>query len=98
MNSIGVSGRTLECSVGGLVVPPGKASIDDLIRSADNLMYQAKLRGACIQLGIATEVRSAEHGRARAGARMLRTPARGGKKPAVERRASSAGYVTKQAS
>jgi len=43
-------GVLIRCSVGALVVPPGKMDMDELVRRADNLMYQAKMRGACLQL------------------------------------------------
>jgi len=66
MNSIPAEWGTLNCSVGGLAAPPGEASIDDLVRSADNLMYEAKQRGAGLQLGVASDVRRAAVGRARA--------------------------------
>lgn len=65
MNSIPAEGGNLNCSVGGLIVPPGEASIDDLVRSADNLMYEAKQRGACLQLGMASEIRGPAISRAR---------------------------------
>jgi diguanylate cyclase (GGDEF)-like protein len=53
MNAIAYLGGTLKCSVGGLLVPPGESSIDDLVRRGDKLMYEAKLRGAALQLGVA---------------------------------------------
>src|SRR5690606_37001797 len=65
MNSTPAESGKLNCSVGGLTVPPGEASIDDLVRSADNLMYEAKQRGACLQLGMASEVRRPAVSRAR---------------------------------
>lgn len=55
MNSVTVDSGTLKCSAGGLVVPPGEASIDYLVRSADSLMYEAKLRGASLQVGTAPD-------------------------------------------
>lgn len=98
MNGIGAEGRTLKCSVGGLIVPPGHASVDDLVRSADNLMYQAKLRGACLQLDIASRVEPIAGGRARVKPRMLIARVRGGKKITVERRVGSVGRATEPAS
>jgi diguanylate cyclase (GGDEF)-like protein len=53
MNGVTVESGLLKCSVGGLIVPPGEASIDYLVRSADSLMYEAKLRGASLQVGTA---------------------------------------------
>jgi GGDEF domain-containing protein len=48
LNMASAADSGLKCSVGDLVVPPGHASMDDLVRSADNLMYEAKLAGlAC---------------------------------------------------
>lgn len=91
MNNISAESRTLNCSVGGLAAPPGEASIDDLVRSADNLMYEAKQRGAGLQLGIASDVRRAAVGRARATPRSTRVAAKpGGIK---ERRADPASMV-----
>jgi diguanylate cyclase (GGDEF)-like protein len=47
MNAIAArDGAPLRCSVGALAVPPGERSIDDLVRLADGLMYEAKLAGA----------------------------------------------------
>jgi diguanylate cyclase (GGDEF)-like protein len=54
MNSASdTDGALIRCSLGALVVPPGPMEIDELVRHADNLMYQAKLRGACLQVGAA---------------------------------------------
>ena len=54
MNRIAArDGAPLRCSVGALAVPPGARSIDELVRHADDLMYRAKLRGACLELAIA---------------------------------------------
>ncbi|MXP41104.1 diguanylate cyclase [Altererythrobacter soli] len=55
MNGVTVESGPLKCSVGGLIVPPGEASMDSLVRSADGLMYEAKLRGASLQLGTALD-------------------------------------------
>jgi diguanylate cyclase (GGDEF)-like protein len=87
MNSIPSGRRNLSCSVGGLVVPPGEASIDDLVRSADNLMYEAKLRGACLQLGNASGVLHPAVGRARAPSPMSSIDVLTRKKNTVDRRA-----------
>lgn len=85
MNVIPSKGGRLRCSVGGLVVPPGRATLDDLVRSADNLMYEAKLRGACLQLGIASGVERAATDHAGFASRDERT--RGSNGHAVDRRA-----------
>jgi diguanylate cyclase (GGDEF)-like protein len=54
MNSASdADGTPIRCSLGALVVPPGRMEIDELVRRADNLMYQAKLRGAGLQVGAA---------------------------------------------
>jgi len=61
----------LRCSLGALVVPPGAMKMDDLLRAADNLMYEAKERGAGLQVREAEGHRSmAAKGRARKSARM----------------------------
>lgn len=65
VNRISAGHGNLKCSVGGLVVPSGEASMDDLVKSADNLMYEAKVRGACLQMGIASHVVRPALGRAR---------------------------------
>ena len=93
MNEIAVDGETLECSVGGLIVPPGEASLDELVLGADNLMYEAKLRGASLQTGVAFAVRPLTRRRARVTSRRSggRSPA--GKGIAVERRAGPAGEL-----
>jgi diguanylate cyclase (GGDEF)-like protein len=51
MNDVQTDHGKLNCSVGGLVVPPGRTSMDQLVLSADDLMYRAKLLGACLQIG-----------------------------------------------
>jgi diguanylate cyclase (GGDEF)-like protein len=57
MNAVrGARGQHLRCSVGTIVVPPGRLSIDELVRRADNLMYQAKLRGAALEIAVASDV------------------------------------------
>lgn len=48
------------CSLGALVVPPGRLSLDDLVRRADSLMYAAKQRGAGLELGEAADVEPIE--------------------------------------
>jgi len=88
VNDISAGRSILKCSVGGLIVPPGDASMDDLVRSADNLMYEAKLRGACLQLGIASHVERPAPGRARARSRGSAWGLSGKESP-VERRAES---------
>ena len=93
MNGITFEGGTLRCSVGGLVVPPGQAFVDDLVRSADNLMYEAKLRGACVQIGLASQFRLMARGRARAKSRKSTAWAFGAKRIASERRVDPAGYA-----
>jgi GGDEF domain-containing protein len=93
MNNIAFEGETLKCSVGGLVVPPGQASVDDLVRSADNLMYEAKLRGACVQIGLASQVQPMAPGRARAKSRKSSARVFGAKRIAFERRADPIGYA-----
>jgi diguanylate cyclase (GGDEF)-like protein len=89
MNAIRVAGgRHLRCSVGTIVVPPGRLSIDELVRRADNLMYQAKLRGASLELAVASDVKAGSvAGRARQLARLPATASQTRKGPA-ERRAS----------
>lgn len=74
MNGIpAASGGNLRCSVGALLVPPGRLSIDELVRRADNLMYAAKLRSACLEIAVASDVDAAGTvGRARY---FSRTPA-----------------------
>jgi diguanylate cyclase (GGDEF)-like protein len=72
MNSLPVEdGAVLRCSVGALIVPPGKMDVDTLVRLADTQMYAAKTRGACLQMLVAdNEARAAKSGRARKNARM----------------------------
>jgi GGDEF domain-containing protein len=89
VNMVPFGDRNLKCSVGGLVVPPGDASMDDLVKRADNLMYEAKLRGAGLQMGIASQVERPALGRARS---RLRNSVWGlsEKRVPVERRAEDA--------
>jgi len=93
MNRITTEDGNLNCSVGGLVVPPGNALVDDLVRSADGLMYEAKLRGACLQLGIASDVERPSLGRARAMSRISSSWVLAGKSRVVDRRAASKTFV-----
>lgn len=90
MNAIrGADGEYLRCSVGTIVVPPGRLSIDELVRRADNLMYQAKLRGASLELAVASDVNlPLAQGRARRAARSAAEPLASIRKGAAERRAS----------
>lgn len=90
MNKIASGESILRCSVGGLLIPPGRVSVDDLVRGADNLMYEAKLRGACLQIGLAANVKPT--GRARAKPRMWSTRAPRRTKIAFERRAITTDY------
>lgn len=54
MNSVEIaSGGKVRCSVGALVLKPGPRSIDREIRSADELMYEAKCRGSSLVVGTA---------------------------------------------
>lgn len=91
MNQITAGGRTLKCSVGGLVVPPGHTSVDELVRSADNLMYKAKLRGASLQMALASNVQPT--GRARAASRSSSSRVLGQRNGATERRAATTDHV-----
>ena len=50
MNNVQTENGTLDCSAGGLAVPPGFVTLDELLQRADYLMYTAKLRGAGLQL------------------------------------------------
>jgi diguanylate cyclase (GGDEF)-like protein len=83
----GGHGRTVRCSVGALLVPPGPMEIDELVRQADDLMYRAKQRGACLEIECAAQCgRPATAGRARAVPRALAPIAVSAAKPARERR------------
>ncbi|MXP29450.1 diguanylate cyclase [Porphyrobacter algicida] len=93
MNAIDVEGCPLKCSVGALVVPPGAVAVDELVRRADHLMYEAKLRGACLQLGIASQVEPAVQAGARATPRILNVWSQGDGKVAIERRSNSASHL-----
>jgi diguanylate cyclase (GGDEF)-like protein len=84
-------GEGLRCSVGGLLVPPGAFAIDDLVRQADELMYQAKLRGACLELAVASATGPvARPGGARARPRPAEPASRLVDKPFGERRGPAA--------
>ena len=61
----------LHCSVGALIVPPGEMKIDHLVRLADTLMYEAKQRGAGLQIEAAeSNGQTAVSGRARKASRV----------------------------
>jgi diguanylate cyclase (GGDEF)-like protein len=96
MNSISISAsEQVRCSVGALVVCPGERSLDDLVRSADDLMYKAKLRGASLELGSVSDPgRCVPTGRARTRARV---PVSASQRPprinVVDRRASAANPI-----
>ena len=81
-------GGQLRCSAGGLIVPPVEMEIDDLVRHADHLMYQAKLRGAFLQVDVAQPASPpAGQGRARKAARApLLGSAAASRKPKSDRR------------
>ena len=78
INNVRTEYGLLKCSVGGLIVAPGFASIDDLVLNADSLMYQAKLRGACLQLDTYTDVESLERDDAKVFSRGARAIPRKG--------------------
>jgi len=81
------SGIHLQCSVGALLVPPGSLSVDELVKQADSLMYQAKLRGAGLELRLAVNTSEAVGpGRARTRPRPPAPLAPVGLKPITERR------------
>ena len=48
---------SLRCSVGVLILPPGSRTIDLEVRVADELMYEAKRRGADLAVATVREVR-----------------------------------------
>jgi len=89
INNIETEWGKVTCSVGGLVVSPGSQSLDDLVRSADHLMYQAKLRGAGLQMGNAGDGSASEVDRARTGSARLRIAALARSRSTVDRRARS---------
>lgn len=90
MNAIPApDGGNLQCSVGTVVVPPGRLSIDELVRRGDDLMYRAKLRGACLEIAVASDIAIANpRGRARGAYRPIAAPSSAGPKVSAERRAS----------
>ena len=90
MNAIRVAdGDCLRCSVGTIVVPPGRLSIDELVRRADTLMYQAKLRGASLEVAVAADVKDGSvAGRARQLVRLPAAASAAARKGPAERRAS----------
>jgi diguanylate cyclase (GGDEF)-like protein len=64
MNAVELgSGAAVRCSVGALTLEPGPRSIDREIRSADELMYQAKCRGSSLVVGTAARDRNAQPNR-----------------------------------
>ncbi|MBL0767288.1 GGDEF domain-containing protein [Sphingopyxis sp. DHUNG17] len=71
MNSVpSPAQRDLRSSVGALIIPPGRASLDDLVRQADDLMYSAKAIGAGLRIGDAhTTASTTSKARARAAPR-----------------------------
>lgn len=57
MNAVELaSGGEVKCSVGALTLEPGPRSIDREIRSADELMYEAKCRGSSLVVGTAANL------------------------------------------
>lgn len=87
MNDLsGHDGAGLRCSLGALVVPPGEMKIDDLVRAADALMYEAKLRGAGLQVHVDANPQATP---ASGSARAARMPALGRaltREPEIDRR------------
>ena len=88
----------LRCSVGALLVPPGAFAIDDLVRQADNVMYRAKLRGACLEVARAASGAAAPTGRARTEPRGPAAAVPLDRKPFGERREAlgAAGVILKR--
>jgi diguanylate cyclase (GGDEF)-like protein len=88
MNSVfDDAGVSLRCSVGGLIVPPGQMHMDQLVRAADHLMYQAKLLGGSLQVEVAqVALQGAPSGRARKAPRGRPIKSGSTRKPLVERR------------
>ena len=59
MNSVNLEGREkLRCSLGVLLMAPGPRSIDLEVRAADELMYEAKERGAGLSMATACKTGS----------------------------------------
>lgn len=92
MNTISTECGHLNCSVGGLAVPPGEASLDGLVRTADGLMYQAKLRGACLQLGVAASIQPLASDRVRSPSHLPRACAPARRRGVIERRADTENF------
>lgn len=88
MNSVAdPHGKNTKCSVGALLIPPGQADVDDLVRAADNLMYRAKDRGACLEVGMAPDMSGKVlSGRARTRPRSLLPEGRSRLKVHLDRR------------
>lgn len=54
MNAVSRAGSgSMRCSLGVLLLPPGRVSLDEEIRIADTLMYQAKREGAALVVATA---------------------------------------------
>jgi diguanylate cyclase (GGDEF)-like protein len=94
MNNVTAESRHLNCSVGGLAVPPGDALVDALVRSADSLMYEAKARGASLELGVASDVQRPAFGNARSASRTPSRWASARRKDVVERRGATESFAT----
>ena len=78
MNDISIDTGKLSCSVGGLAVAPGYATMDTLLQRADNLMYQAKSRGAGLQIDTSSDVELIEFDPGKRFSRGVRTTVRKG--------------------
>jgi diguanylate cyclase (GGDEF)-like protein len=55
MNDVLIGSRPVRCSLGALILTPGRRSIDAEIRAADCLMYEAKEIGAALTIGTANQ-------------------------------------------
>ena len=99
MNSLPDGGGSfLRCSVGALIAPPAAWQIDALVRLADALMYEAKLRGGSLRIQLADAVDHAMvAGRARKAARMPDVALASMSAPANDRRGRAASPVTSAA-
>lgn len=88
MNAIPAQrGRSLRCSVGALLIPPGAVPIDALVRQADDLMYRAKQGGGALECSRAAPCgNKAADGRARAARRNPASLAVSNSKPRGDRR------------
>lgn len=51
----------LKCSVGVLILPPGPRMLDQEVRAADQLMYEAKSQGAGLAVATLREVRGTQY-------------------------------------